>query len=67
MKVQQSSQLTIFGSDGGVEWLYVACGGWVFCSGKQSVVKDFTFLFLEKLNGSVCFDPKIEAGQSRGK
>lgn len=45
MKVQQSSQLTIFGSDGGVEWLYVACGGWVFCSGKQSVVKDFTFYF----------------------
>ena len=49
-----------FGSDGGVEWLYVVCSGWVFCSGKQSVVKDFIFYFWKNWMDRFSLIPKLK-------
>ena len=49
-----------FGSDGGVEWLYVVCSGWVFFSGKQSVVKDFIFYFWKNWMDRFSLIPKLK-------
>ena len=49
-----------FGSDSGVEWLNVAYGSCVFCSGKQSMVKDFIFYFWKNWMDQFALIPKLK-------